>query len=143
MISFHSEIEGKEAYFGDIEDLFSQKGFVLGGNWEFDGGYFDYELDEEKGETVYLRVPVQVVQGQLDETGARLKFLTPLLVRHVVETGVSHDDSLPLLDQMPMQAVSLVNQFQTPVETDGEIHNQEKRVEMAKEAIQRILPYVE
>lgn len=136
MISFNSEIEGKEARFGDIEDVFAEKGFVLGGNWEFDGGYFDTEVDGEYDETVYLRLPVQVVQGQLDEAEAKLRFLQPLLVRHVVNTGLAEDEP------EPGTLGSSVVQFQPPLETDGEIHDQDKRLEKAKDAIQRILPYL-
>ena len=137
MISIQSEIEGKEARYGDIKEPFSQEGFVLGGSWDFDGGYLDCELDKEEGETVYLRIPVKVVQGQLDEADARLRFLQPFLVRHVVNLGISDGES----EGGPLESAFV--QFQTPLETDGEIHHQDLRIDKGKKAIQRIFPYVQ
>lgn len=143
MIPVPSEIEGKEARYGEIEQSFQKEGFVLGGNWEYDSGYFDAALEREEGETIYLRLPVQVVAGELDDSEARLKFLQPLLVRHVVNTEImTNDDSLSVVDQVLPTANSLVNQFQKPLETDGDIHDEQQRLQKAQEAISKIMPYV-
>lgn len=144
MIPVPSEIEGKEAIFGEIEESFQKEGFILGGNWEFDSGYFDTALEREGAETIYLRLPVQVVSGQLDDKEARLKFQQPLLVRHVVNTGImEEEDPLTVVDQMMPTVNSLVNQFQKPLKTDGEIHNQQQRLQEAQRAISKIIPYVQ
>ncbi|RXT08156.1 YugN family protein [Ammoniphilus sp. CFH 90114] len=142
MISVPSEIEGKVATYGEIEDAFNREGFVLGGNWEYDKGYFDAALERDGGETIYLRVPVEVMEGELDDGGARLRFHQPFLVRHVVHTR-NFSDSIPLVDQLPGQLNTLVNQFQTPAEVDGDIHDVDRRVEEARAAIAKILPYVQ
>lgn len=132
MISFQSEIEGKEAVFGEIVEPFAMEGFDLGGNWEYDGGYFDHALEQEGGETIYVRLPVEVTRGQLDDAQANLKFLRPLIVRHVVHTGIDDD----------VGSAGLMNQFQSPIEKDGDIYNEQQRIEKARQAIQRLLPYV-
>jgi hypothetical protein len=143
MIPIDSQIEGKEAVYGDIVEPFRQEGFELGGNWEYDNGYFDSAIVREKHESIFLRLPVEVVDGELDNEDARIKFQQPFLVRHVVEGGVDTEfDPLPLIDQLPLQAFSLVNQFQTPIEKDGDIHDQERRKEKARLAIERIMKYV-
>lgn len=141
MITVPSEIEGKEARYDEIEDPFAKEGFVLGGNWEYDSGYFDAALERDGGETIYLRVPVQVVDGELDDGNARLRFQQPFLLRHVVHTR-NFSDSIPLVDQLPGQLNTLVNQFQTPAEVDGDIRDVEQRVEEARAALSRILPFV-
>lgn len=142
MIPVPSEIEGKEATYGEIEKSFQNEGFVLGGNWEYKSGYFDAALERDGGETIYLRLPFQVVAGELNDKEARLKFLQPLLVRHVVNTEISKVDSLPLVDEMPLATNSLVNQFQKPLEMDGEIHDEQQRLQEAQVAIHKIITYV-
>jgi hypothetical protein len=143
MIPVPSKINGKEVIYGEIEEAFTREGFVLGGNWDYYEGYFDNPLEQNEQETIYLRLPIQVVAGQLNDADARIKFGQPFLVRHVVEIGVDTEvDPLPLIDQIPGQATFLVNQFQTPDEKDGEIYNKQERIEEAKEAIERILPYL-
>lgn len=142
MIPVPSEIEGKEATFGEIEESFQNEGFVLGGNWEYESGYFDAALEQEGGETIYLRLPVQVVKGELNDKEATLKFLQPLIVRHVVNTKMTYDDSLPLVDQMPLATNNLVNQFQKPLEVDGDIQNEEHRIQEAQAAISKIISYL-
>ncbi|RKD24614.1 hypothetical protein BEP19_09580 [Ammoniphilus oxalaticus] len=133
MISFQSEIEGKEAQYGAIAEPFATEGFVLGGNWDYDGGYFDCALEKDgDGETIYLRLPAQVTRGQLDDAKANLKFLQPLLVRHVVHTGIADE----------VGSAGTLNQFQSPIETDGEIHAEDHRVAKAEQAIQRIMPFL-
>jgi hypothetical protein len=141
LIRVSSDIVGKQAVFGEIEGSFSSQGFTLGGNWNYDAGYFDTELERDQAETIYLRLPIEVVDGALNEPEARLRFGQPLLVRHVIQDE-NASDSLPLVDQLPAEANAFVNQFQSPVETDGEIRDQARRMEMAKQAIERILPYV-
>lgn len=143
MIPVPSEIEGREAIFGKIQEPFQQAGFILGGNWEYDSGYFDAALERDGGETIYLRLPVKVLSGALDDGEARLKFLQPLLLRHVANTGLMEEDnSLPVVDQMMPTTSSLVNQFQKPLKTDGEIHDEQKRLQKAQTAISKIMPYV-
>jgi len=136
MISIQSEIEGKEARYGDIEEIFSREGFVLGGGWDYFEAYFDCALERDGGETIYLRLPVEVMNGQLDDAGAELKFKQPFLIRHVVNTGLTKDEP------EPTTIGSVVVQFQPPLESDGEIHNRDQRVEKAKQAIQKLLPYL-
>ncbi|WP_134699075.1 YugN family protein [Ammoniphilus sp. YIM 78166] len=141
MIPVPSEIQGKEATFGEIREPFIEHGFILGGNWEYEHGYFDAALERDGGETIYLRLPVEVIEGALDDSGARLKFQQPFIVRHVVHTQLA-SDSIPLVDQLPFQMNTLVNQFQTPEAVDGEIHRVDQRVQEAQAAIAKLMRYV-
>ncbi|HJV44224.1 MAG TPA: YugN family protein [Bacillota bacterium] len=141
MIPIQSNIVGKQAIYGEIKEPFESQGFVLGGNWDYDGGFFDTILEKDGAETIFLRLPIEAVDGNLNEPEAQIKFGQPLLVRHVVQGEIA-SDSLPLIDQMPYQTNAFVNQFQTPVETDGEIRDQRRREEMARQAIKRIKSYI-
>jgi hypothetical protein len=141
VIQFQSEIVGKEAVYGEIKEPFEREGFTLGGNWDYGEAFFDAILEREKGETIYLRLPVHVVEGQLDDRDSRLSFEQPLLLRHVVHTGIDKDENLLALGAMPLTS-SLMGQFQEPAVPDGEIHEQNLRLEKASQAIKRIMHYL-
>ena len=68
MIPFQNHrIENLRASFSDLKSVLRTKGFVLGGGYEYDHGYFDKALDWEndKGSRYYLRVPVYAVEGNI------------------------------------------------------------------------------
>ncbi|GAB7387145.1 YugN-like family protein [Bacillaceae bacterium] len=134
MLRIRSEITGKSAYYGDVKDPFAREGFVLGGNWGYDGGYFDGVLFREGGETVYLRVPVVVREGELDRDDAMLEFQEPFIVKHVVNVGI--DEGSSVLDMTGL------SQFQEPVEQDGELGEADAWRTKGEEALARILRYL-
>ena len=65
MLQFDSKIVGKEIGFGYLRDKIANRGFTIGGNWEYYKGSFDSVLWKEAGETIYLRVPFIVTSGSL------------------------------------------------------------------------------
>lgn len=86
---------------------------MLNGGWEYDHGYFDYKIDDRDG-YLFLRVPVNAVQGSLDERGAAVRIGTPFMLRQVLQTDV--DDQA---EGGPFQ--SLFNQFSERERRDAEI----------------------
>jgi hypothetical protein len=142
LLNINSEIAGRVAKYGDIKEYFEKEGFILGGNWDYEGGYFDKELSQDIGETVYLRIPVMVEQGMLDDAEALVKFGTPFVVKHVVHTGSEEDqEQNAFMDQTGLSP--LLNQFQTPIDTDGDIDMPEYWVEKSQEAINKILKHLQ
>ncbi|HZG71336.1 MAG TPA: YugN family protein [Chondromyces sp.] len=93
MIKLETDLEGKRVLYGEIYDPFKNHGFEPGGNWEFDHGMFDTTLACEGSETVYLRVPFEVVDGMLDESDALLVFKTPFVIKHIANVGLDDDES--------------------------------------------------
>jgi hypothetical protein len=141
MLAIQSEITGKRVKYGEIKDLFESEGFVLGGNWDYKGGYFDAVLAHEGGETFYLRIPVKVVDGALDDLEAELVFGEPLVLKHIVHTGVEEEQvQHPFLDETGVSA--LWNQFQPPLDPDDIIENKEKWMQKADEAIAKVMRYL-
>lgn len=144
MFYLQSGLEGQSAFYGDIKGPFDREGFSLGGNWEFEAGYFDKILaqDEEGQETIYLRLPVRVTWGQLDQRDAKLEFGTPLVVKHVVHVGLeTSSNEHILMDQAGLSP--FWNQFQTPVDQDGNLKDDDKWRAKAEQAIEKVMPYVE
>lgn len=134
MLKLQTSLEGKAAMFGDVHDKFSKDGYKLGGNWDYDKGSFDSVLDREEGETIYLRIPFSVEEGQLDDYGATILFHTPYLVKHVVNIGLDDDQSSLL--------TSTLNQFQEPIETDGQVEDKSRWIQAGEQAVEQLSSYI-
>ncbi|WP_046175319.1 YugN family protein [Domibacillus indicus] len=135
MLKLQTELEGKHAYFGHVREKFSDLGYDLGGNWEYDRGSFDAILSCNGGETIYIRVPFTVLKGALDNYDAWIKFETPFVIKHVVNIGLEKDEHSLL-------TASGFNQFQDPVELDGKLKQKSKWEEAGEKAVKRIIGYV-
>ncbi len=102
--------------FGISHKLLSERGFALGGNWDYDRGSFDCALDDEN--KVWLRLPFDVTSGKLDGEAepidTEIRFGEPYVLKHVYNEGL--DDSA-----RASAFGGLINQFSDPVDPDGEI----------------------
>ncbi len=137
MLEISSPIEGKQVVYGDIQKHLEKEGFVLGDNWEYDAGFLDSVLNQKYDSTLFLRIPFEVVQGELDDANAVLQMGRPFLLKHVVQTGYSEGNTEnPTYD--PYQMGYLVNQFQEPKKLDAEIENEDYWVSEAKSRLERI-----
>jgi len=135
LLQFDSKIVGKEIGFGYLRDKIEGHGFTIGGNWEYYKGSFDTVLWKEGGETIYLRVPFIVTEGELDNEDAKIRFQNPFVIKHVANVGLDYDEG-SLLD------ASGVSQFQTPVDKDGHIHDKSRWISAGEQVVEkRVLPY--
>ena len=116
MIALDSKLEGVETSFTDARDKLAAIGFALGGNWNYDRGMFDRELDAEG--TVWLRLPFRVTSGELDAEqraqDTRISFDAPFVLKHVYEAGIDRD----------AVNAGMLNQFQDPADADAAIEPQ-------------------
>src|SRR5699024_8676261 len=87
MIHLKTDVEGERMTFGEAEAYLKQFCFYIGGNWDYDRGMFDGILDRESGETIYLRMPFIVIEGELDNRDALIEFQKPFIIKHVVNLG--------------------------------------------------------
>src|SRR5699024_12602013 len=62
-------------------------------SWEYDRGKFDAIIWREKGETIYLRIPFHVINGELDKSDAYIQFRTPYIIKHVVNLGLDRNEN--------------------------------------------------
>lgn len=131
MIPLDSKLENREAAFTNLNDFLGRYEFTLGGNWEYDHGYFDRYLDEEH--KVWVRVPFTVTHGTFDgdsdASDAVVKLGQPFLLKHLYNDGLDSK-----ADAMIYKA--LVNQFQTPVDKDAPVEG--KWVDEAMELLSRV-----
>lgn len=133
MLEIPSTIEGKRAYFGDFCDRFEKEGFTLCGGWEYGYAYFDAIVHQREGITIYLRIPANVVEGQLDQLDALLEFGRPFLMKHVMNIGLTEDEDFSLLDTVGF------NQFQKPLDPDDRIEKESKWRSVGEQTLERAL----
>ncbi|MEN2768904.1 YugN family protein [Ornithinibacillus xuwenensis] len=126
MLKLESEIEGKQAYFGEARELAKKYGLSLCGSWEYDGAFFDATLNRDGGETIYLRMPFHVIKGELDRNDAFIEFSTPFVIKHIVHFGLDQGENSLL-------AATGINQFQEPLDKDGQIRDKSKWEEVGED----------
>jgi hypothetical protein len=124
-------LENKEDVFEAFRNKLLAEGFIIGGNWDYDHGYFDRALDGV--DKVYLRIPFQVTKGQFDGESTNpdtyVQLGTPFVLKHLYEEGLDQDADTGLFS-------SMVDQFQDPVDPDAPIEDQ--WVEKAKEVLRQV-----
>src|SRR5690625_1361209 len=132
MINLETDIEGKQMYFGYAKKSLKKWGFCLGGGWDYDRGMFDGVMDRDGEETIYLRMPFQVLEGELDKSEALIEFQKPFVIKHVINLGLDKDENALL-------TTTGLNQFQKPLDKDGYIYDKSKWVEFGEQAVGDIL----
>ena len=133
MFQIQSDIEGKRAYFGAARDIFKSYGCSFCSNFEYDQGKFDALLWREGGESIYLRIPIYVLDGELDHSKALIEFGTPFVIKHVVNIGLDHDENSFLT------ATTGLDQFQTPLDKDDYIYDKSRWAKAGEEAIEQVM----
>ncbi|MBD0380142.1 YugN family protein [Paenibacillus sedimenti] len=117
--------------FDSVRDHLHEFEFALGGNWDYDHGYFDRNLDEAN--KVWLRIPFQMVTGRIEgdteATDAIVKMGTPFVLKHVYNEGLDQGAEAETYG-------ALIDQFQTPLNPDAEI--EDKWVEKAEGLLKRV-----
>jgi hypothetical protein len=86
MISINSTLENKVQDYIHTKNELDKLDFTLGGNWDYDNGFFDRYLDDRR--TVWLRIPFHMTQGELDsevtDMEARIQLGKPYILRHLI-----------------------------------------------------------
>lgn len=113
MIQIESVIEGARFNLYKLEQLLKPRGYTIGGNWDYDQGFFDYKIADEDGYQ-FLRIPFFAVDGQLDRRGVVVKLGQPFVLNHVYQEGL---DDGPASSYM----TSAINQFAEPEDPDGSL----------------------
>lgn len=113
MIPIESAIEGRRFNLHKLEQLLKPRGYTIGGNWDYDKGFFDYKMADEGGYQ-FLRIPFTAVDGQLDRRGAVVELGKPFVLNHVYQRGL--DDHVDVGNM-----TASFNQFQEPEDPDGSV----------------------
>ncbi|UII55344.1 YugN-like family protein [Cytobacillus spongiae] len=111
MIEIPSKIEGMQFDLYKLEQALKPLGYTVGGNWDYDHGSFDYNIDSEVGYQ-FLRVPFQAIDGQLDSNGCTVEIGRPFLLSHKYQRGLDDNAFTGNLS-------ASFNQFSEPVDKDA------------------------
>ncbi|OAS87088.1 MULTISPECIES: YugN-like family protein [Metabacillus] len=128
MIEIPSKIDGQTVELYDLEQKLKPLGYSIGGNWEYDHGYFDYKIASEVGYQ-YLRVPFEATDGQLDSPNTMVQIGTPFLLSHKYQIGLDDHATIGNFS-------ASINQFQEPQDKDATFP--EKYIEIGKELVQEL-----
>lgn len=113
MIPIESSLENKVFMLIDLENKLKPMGYVIGGNWDYDHGSFDYKIDDEVGYQ-FLRLPFKAIDGQLDQAGVTVQLGQPFLLGHKYQRGL--DDHVHVGNFK-----ASFDQFQEPQDPDASI----------------------
>ncbi|OXS53845.1 hypothetical protein B1A99_28520 [Cohnella sp. CIP 111063] len=104
--------------YGVSRTLLTERGFALGGNWDYDHGSFDCALDDAN--KVWLRLPFDVTAGTLDGEAepmdTEIRFGQPYVLKHVYNEGLDGSARASTFG-------GLLNQFSDPVDPDDAIES--------------------
>jgi hypothetical protein len=126
MIEVPSQLEGHSFNFYRLEQELKPLGYVIGGNWDYDHGYFDYKIDDEVGYQ-FLRVPFTSVDGQLDSQNTTVQMGRPFLLSHKYQIG---------LDDHVGGNSPTFNQFSEPQDSDAQFP--EKYIDLGKSLVKEL-----
>lgn len=128
MQPIHSSLTGKQGTFGYFRDSLAPDGFTLA-NWDYRKGYLDRQLDDKA--MVFLRLPVEVREGELDNPESLLELGTPFVLKHAYQTGVEENIGYTNPVTSP-----LMNQFQEPIDKDAPVD--QAWIEKAKSIVREL-----
>ncbi|MDQ0340311.1 hypothetical protein J2S00_003120 [Caldalkalibacillus uzonensis] len=96
MIIMDTGLEGKEIAIRDLDVAMEHVGFVRWA-WDYKRATYDYKyVDSKDGKTYYIRVPAEVVEGIIEDSGhAIVKIGEPYIGVHTFPHGVAYDHDFP------------------------------------------------
>ncbi|MBM7717663.1 hypothetical protein JOC94_004694 [Bacillus thermophilus] len=128
MIQIDSRIEGRRFNLHHLEQLLKPRGYTIGGNWDYDKGFFDYKMADDGGYQ-FLRIPFTAVEGELDSRGTVVELEKPFVLNHVYQRGL--DDHVNVGNM-----TATLNQFQEPEDPDGSVD--EKYIIQGKKLVKKL-----
>lgn len=128
MIEIPSKLENEVFHLYYLEQKMKPLGYVIGGNWDYDSGSFDYKIADKVGYQ-FLRLPFTAVDGALDVNNVTVQFKRPFLLSHKYQIGLDDDVHVGNFS-------STFNQFQEPQDKDATFP--EKYIDLGKELVKEL-----
>ncbi|TDQ40396.1 YugN family protein [Aureibacillus halotolerans] len=114
MEQLSSALDGLQMKLSQLAERLEASGFTLGSNWEYDHGYYDYNLPAD-GTYYFLRIPVKTTGiGEIDDPDALVSVGTPLVLGHQYQRSLDDHANIGNLS-------ASFNQFQEPEDKDTTI----------------------
>jgi hypothetical protein len=113
MITISSQLENMEFKLIDLENQLKPLGYSIGGNWDYEHGFFDYQLDNDVGYQ-FIRLPFEAISGSVGSDGCRVKLGKPFLLSHKYQRGLDDHAETGTFS-------GTLNQFSEPQDPDASI----------------------
>ncbi len=123
-----SKVEGMQFDLYELELALKPLGYSIGGNWDYDHGYFDYKYSEEEGYE-YVRLPFRAIEGQLDSPGCKVELGRPFVLSHQYQAGVDDHAAVGTLS-------AGLNQFAEPEDKDASLS--QDSVQIGQNIVQKL-----
>jgi hypothetical protein len=96
MIIEETGLEGLEITVRDLDVAMKQIGFIRWA-WDYKRATYDYKyVDHKNGQTYYVRVPAEAVEGFIEDSGhAVIKIGRPYVGVYTFPHGVAYDREIP------------------------------------------------
>lgn len=120
-----SKLEGMQFDLYKLEQKLKPIGYSIGGNWDYDHGFFDYKINDQDGYQ-YLRLPFTAVDGQLDVRNCTVELGRPFVLNHVYEGGIDEEAESGVI-------TGSFSQFQDPADKDGSLSD--RYIEIGKRLV--------
>ncbi|HET7628820.1 MAG TPA: YugN family protein [Bacillales bacterium] len=89
-------IQGQVVRFSDLEHIMHSLEMIRGGQWDWDRVTYDHKFENrDTGDIYYLRVQGVAVKGEIEQSHAEVKLLTPILGHHYYPHGIEYDEEFP------------------------------------------------
>ena len=79
MIILPSRLKNTVVAYLHARSQLSSRGYIVGGNWDVEMGYFDYLLDDST-RTNYLRIPFYACKGSIEDKNGIIRMGNPYLL---------------------------------------------------------------
>ena len=86
MIEIPSRLTNTMANYVYVHQQLGKQGFIVGGNWDYQHGYFDYLMDRGN-KSNYIRIPFTAIKGSIEDKNGVIRFGTPYLLSYEAKTG--------------------------------------------------------
>ncbi|WP_455662948.1 YugN family protein [Pradoshia sp.] len=88
MIILPSRLKNTVVAYLHARSQLSSRGYVVGGNWDCEMGYFDYVLDDST-RTNYLRIPFYACKGSIEDKNGIIRMGNPYLLSEYDKMGLA------------------------------------------------------
>ncbi|MBM7644232.1 hypothetical protein JOD45_000425 [Scopulibacillus daqui] len=86
-------LEGMIVPFAVLEAMAKRVGLIRGGHWDYERVTYDFKFENTKnGHIHYLRLPGVAVEGEIEQSDAKVKLLAPCLGRYYYPHGVEYEN---------------------------------------------------
>lgn len=88
MIALETDMPGKRGFFRKLQPHLKELGFHIDEKKDTDIGSFNGILTSQGEKKIYLSLPYQIIQEELEQAPVQIEFGTPLIINHTINSDL-------------------------------------------------------